>query len=129
MNSKDICKDVFDLTIRLFGLYFLYIGLKDLDVPALMDLTIIKGDTLNDVFSAIVSALFNLVVAWWLLGSKSLVLRAYPATAKNLNQPHSSTEYMRIVSKPPQSPELKEMEAAEIKLATLVGKPKDCSVA
>jgi hypothetical protein len=63
VQPNDICKEIFSLAVRFFGLYFLYLGLKDLNVPALMDLTIIRGDNLNDVFSAALSVVFNLAVA------------------------------------------------------------------
>jgi hypothetical protein len=124
MKPKDFCKDVFSLVVRLLGLYFLSIGLKDLNVPALMDMTIIKGDNMNDVFSAALSVVFNLAVAWWLLGSRSLTLRAYPATLKDLDHPHSPAEQVSPVSRSSQAQGLTDMDSAEKKLAALVKTPK-----
>ena len=121
MKANDLCKESFHLAVKLLGLLFLYDGLKDLSVPALMDLTIIKGDTADDVFNAILSASFNLIVAWWLLGNKSLVRRAYPAASRILNNPPS-------VAEPPMTPVTtsqpreSDMEAVERKLAELLYK-------
>ncbi len=124
MKPKDICKDVFGLAVRLLGLYFLCIGLKALNVLALMDMTIIKGDNMNDVFSAALSVVFNLAIAWWLLGSRSLTRRAYPATSKDLDGSHSLSGQVSSVPRPIQIPGLSDMESAEKKLAALVKAPK-----
>jgi hypothetical protein len=124
MKPNDICKEIFSLAVRLVGLYFLSIGLKDLNVPALMDMTIIKGDNMNDVFSAALSVVFNLAVAWWLLGSRSLTLRAYPAISKVLDYSRSPAEQVSPVSRPSLAPELTDIESAEKKLAALVKTPK-----
>ncbi len=124
MKPNDICKEVFSLAVRLLGLYFLYLGLKDLDVPALMDLTIIRGDNLNDVFSAVLSVVFNLAVAWWLLGSRSLILRAYPVISKILDFSLSAAEQVSSASRPSPPSGLTDIESAEKKLAALVKTPK-----
>ena len=123
MKPKDICKDVFSLAVRLLGLYFLCLGLKDLNVPALMDMTIIKGDNMNDVFSAALSVVFNLAVAWWLLGSRSLSQRAYPATSNISDHSHSPAGQPTPAFSTARLPELTDMESAERKLAALVAKP------
>jgi hypothetical protein len=124
MKPNDICKEVFSLAVRLLGLYFLYLGLKDLNVPALMDLTIIKGDNMNDIFSAALSVVFNLAVAWWLLGSRSLTLRAYPVISKILDCSGSPVEQVSPASRPSPAPELTDIESAEKKLAALLKTPK-----
>ena len=64
--------------MRLLRLYFLYIGLKDLDVLALMDVTVIKGDNSDDIISTALPVVFNLALDWWLLGGSFLIRRAYP---------------------------------------------------
>jgi hypothetical protein len=79
---------------------------------------------MDDVFSAALSVVFNLAVAWWLLASRSLTLRAYPATPIVLD--HSQLPIGRTVPtfRPSQSSELTAMESAEKRLTDLVGKPK-----
>jgi hypothetical protein len=118
-------KDLFILAVRLLGLYFFYLGLKDLDVPALMDTTIIKGDNLDDIISTALPVLFNLAVAWWLLGSSFLTRRAYPESAKISDYFTSLKEPAAPASQPAQTQALTDLEVAEKKLAALVGKPKD----
>ena len=125
MNSKDIFKDSFSLTVRLLGLYLFYIGLKDLDTPALLDVTVIKIEKTSDIVSAILPVIFNLMVAWWLLGSSFLTKRAYPGTSRILDHLQSPSDHVVPVSKPPQSRGLTDMEAAEEKLAVLIGAPKN----
>ncbi len=124
MKPGDICRSVFGLAVRLLGLYFLYIGLRDLDVPALMDVTIVKGDNANDVFSAALSVLFNLGVAWWLLGSRLLTLRAYPASAKCLGYSNLSAEQVPPMARFSPTSVLTEAESTEKKLAALIKTPK-----
>jgi len=120
-------KDIFKLAVRLLGLYFFYLALKDLDVPALMDVTIIKGDNLDDLVSTLLPVAFNLVIAWWLLRSAFLIRRAYPDAPRNAERANLRTEPAAPITKsrPAQPQELSEMETAEKKLAALVGKPKD----
>jgi hypothetical protein len=129
MNSKDIFKDSFSLAVRLLGLYLFYVGLKDLDTPALLDVTIIKAEKLSDIVSAVLPVIFNLAVAWWLLGSRVLTKRAYPKPSQSLDHLHSPSGQAVPVSKSHQTQRLTDMEAAEEKLAALVGKPKDGSLA
>ena len=122
MKPRTIFKDTFSLAVRLLGLYFLYTGLKDLDVQTLMDLPTLKNDSLEDVITAILPVTFNLAVAWWLLGSKMLIRRAYAESPRFPEQFHSQTEPVAPVSKPAQPQGLTDMETAEKKLAALVGK-------
>jgi len=127
MNSKDIFKDSFSLAVRLLGLYLFYVGLKDLDTPALLDVTIIRVEKLSDIVTAVLPVIFNLTVAWWLLGSRFLTKRAYPETLRTLDHSQSPAEHVVKVSNPKQSQGVTDMEAAEEKLAVLVGKPKECA--
>jgi hypothetical protein len=128
MNSKEIFKDSFNLMVRLLGLYLFYVGLKDLDTPALLDVTVIKVEKTGDFVSAVLPVIFNLTVAWWLLGSNFLTMRAYPATSQSLNHLRSPSEHKMPVSEPHQTRRLTGMEAAEEKLAVLVGKPNGGSL-
>ena len=114
-------KDLFVLAVRLLGLYFIAVGLKNLDVPAFMDLTILKGDDADDVISALLPVAYNVVIGWWLLRGNFLVRRAYPEPAK---LPHYSSPAPFPVSAPVQSEKLSELEAAEKKLAALVANPR-----
>lgn len=122
MKPRNIFKDTFGLAVRLLGLYFLYTGLKDLDVQTLMDLPTLKNDSLEDIITAILPVMFNLAVAWWLLGSKMLIRRAYAESPRISEQFHSQPERVAPVSKPDQPQGLTDMETAEKKLAALVGK-------
>ena len=122
-------KDLFILAVRLLGLYFFYAGLKDLDVPALMDVTIIKGDNLDDLISTLLPVVFNLAVAWWLLGCAFLIRRAYPDSLKITERLPSPAEQVTPATKPDRPKELTGLEAAEKNLAALVRKPKDDRVA
>ena len=125
MNSKDIFKDSFSLAVRLLGLYLFYVGLKDLDTPVLLDVTIIKAEKLSDIVTAVLPVMFNLAVAWWLLGSKFLTKRAYPETPRTLDRLKSPSEHGMPVSKPRLPQRLPDIVAAEEKLAVLVRNPKD----
>lgn len=118
-------KDIFILAVRLLGLYFLYIGLKDLDVPALMDVTVIKGDNSDDIISTALPVVFNLALAWWLLGGSFLIRRAYPEPSRISDRFPALAEPTAPASQPVQTQALTDLEAAEKKLEALVGKPKD----
>ena len=117
-------KDIFTLAVRLLGLYFLYIGLRGLDVPSLMDVTIIKGDNLDDIISTLLPVVFNLTVAWLLLGNFFLVRRAYPDSSKLAERFGLPPESATPVAKPVEPAVMSDLEIAEKKLAGLVGKPK-----
>ena len=72
--------DIFGLAVRLLGLFFLYLGLRT--VTSLLDLGAVENASKNDLINAILPIVFNLAVAWWLLGGGWLVRRAYPETPK-----------------------------------------------
>ena len=124
MNIKDIFKNIFSLTVRLMGLYLFYAGLKDLDTPALLDVTIIRVEKSSDIINAVLPVLFNLTVAWWLLGNRFLTNRAYPESSRILEHLRSPSGQVTPVHKTQQFEDLTQMEAAEKKLAVLIGKPK-----
>jgi hypothetical protein len=128
MKSREICRDIFGLAVRLMGLYFLYLGLRI--VAPLLDLGVIETASKSDILNALLPIAFNLLVAWWLLGGGVLVRRAYPAEAlKVSDRPPSPTERGTPPVDSPPPPALTGMDKAEKKLASLVEKPKDgCAV-
>jgi len=69
-------KDIFSLTIRLVGLFFIYLAARNVPV--------IWNTSNNGVVPAILVVIFFLAVAWWLLGGAPLLMqRAYPDETKN----------------------------------------------
>ncbi len=127
MKNREIFKEIFGLVIRLLGVYFLWAGLSDLNVPALMNVQMIQSDQLTDIISAILPAAFNLIVAWWLFGG-SLARRAYPKeTPASASQPHAdfhSDKAIVVETKASQTPALTGMDQADKKLAALVADKK-----
>ena len=119
MKPREICRDIFGLAVRLTGLYFLYRGL--VSVPPLLDLGALETSNLNDVANEVLPIAFDLAVAWWLIGNRFLVRRAYPEEWR-ANSSLGQT--------PPPSPlassaKTADRTAADDKLAALVGKPKE----
>jgi hypothetical protein len=127
MKSRDIFKDIFGLAVRLLGLVFLYFGLSA--VLPVLDLGAIETAGKSDLLMAILPIVFNLAVAWWLIGGGLLVRRAYPESSRILDNSHSQLERGVSESKstPPQA--LADMDRAEERLAPLVEKPKGGHVA
>jgi hypothetical protein len=123
MKPRDLFKDIFTLAVRLLGLVFLYFGLSS--VPPLLDLGAIETAAKSDIITAILPIAFNLLVAWWLLGSGWLVRRAYPEASRISAQLHGQGEGTAAAAKSAQSQGTKDMGAADKKLAPLVERPKD----
>lgn len=123
MKPRDIFKDIFGLAVRLLGLVFLYFGLSA--VPPLLDFGAIETAGKSDILNAILPVVFNLAVAWWLLGGGLLVRRAYPEASRISPHSQAQGEGTAPATKPVQSEGVMDMETAEKKLASLVGKPKD----
>ena len=67
-------RDIFGLAVRLLGLFFLYLGLRA--VTPMLDLGAIGTASKSDIINAILPIVFNLAVAWWLLGGGLLMRRA-----------------------------------------------------
>jgi hypothetical protein len=115
-------RDLFGLAVRILGLVFLYLGLKDLpmllDVPALM-----SGDK-SDIIAAVLPVAFNLAVACWLLRSSVFLRWAYPETPKIQEHFHPPVERAASAAQTAQ-PQSKDLDTAEKKLASLLAKPKD----
>jgi hypothetical protein len=116
-------RDIFGLAVRLLGLFFLCLGLKA--VPPMLDLGAIESAGKSDIVNAILPIVFNLAVAWWLLGGGLLMRRAYPEAAKTSDHSPSQAERGTAAPGPTRAQELTDMDRAEKKLASLVEKPKD----
>jgi hypothetical protein len=123
MKPRDIFRDIFGLAVRLLGLVFLYFGLSG--VPPLLDFGAIEMAGRSDILNIVLPIVFNLAVAWWLIGGRFLIRRAYPETSKFSDHSQAQTEGEAPMSTSAPSRALAEMETAEKKLASLVGKPKD----
>lgn len=124
MKPRDISKEIFGLAVRLLGLYFLWIGLNDLNVPALMNLQMLKGDQISDILTAILPVVFNLAIAWWLISGKLLIRRAYSETTKINGRFDVAAERSVPAPKSAQSHELTNMELADKKLEAFLTKSK-----
>ena len=122
MKPKDIFKDIFGLAVRLLGLVFLYFGLSA--VPSMLDFGAIETAGKSDILNAILPIVFNLAVAWWLIGGGLLIRRAYPEAPRISPNSHAQGEGTAPATKPTQSQGMTDMDATEKKLASLVEKPK-----
>jgi hypothetical protein len=121
MKSGDIFKGIFGLAVRLLGLVFLYFGLSA--VTPLLDLGALETAAKSDIITAILPIVFNLLIAWWLIGGGLLIRRAYPEAPGFWAYPHGQREGTAAKSAQPQG--MTDMEAAEKKLAALVEKPEN----
>jgi len=122
MKSSDLFKDIFSLAVRLLGLVFLYLGLRA--VTPMLDLGAIETAGKSDVVTAILPIIFNLAVAWWLLGGGFLVRRAYPESSKIAPRPEAHEGEKTRTTKSILSHEMSDVSDAEKKLASLVEKPR-----
>lgn len=118
MKSEDVFKGIFGLATRLLGLLFLYFGLSA--VTPLLDLGALETAAKSDIITAVLPIVFNLAVAWWLIGGGVLIRRAYPETSRIF--PHSRTH--GEAAPVGQSEAKTDMDAADKKLASLVEKSK-----
>jgi hypothetical protein len=125
MKPKNIFRDIFGLAVRLLGLVFLYFGLSA--VPSLLDLGAIETAAKSDIITAMLPIVFDLIIAWWLLGGGLLVRRAYPDVSGIFPHSHAPGDGTALATKPTQSQRTSDMDAADKKLAPLVEKPKDDS--
>ena len=120
MKSGDIFKGIFGLAVRLLGLVFLYFGLSA--VQPLLDLGALETAAKSDIITAVLPILFNLAVGWWLIGGGLLIRRAYPEAPRISPLPHAREEGAAPTTQPEATTN---MDAADKKLASLVGKPQD----
>ena len=116
-------REIFGVAVRLLGLVFLYLGLKDM--PAILDVPELMGEDKSDIIAAILPVAFNLIVALWLMRGTFLVRWAYPEASRISDQPHPPAERMVAATNPAQPQGLKDTDSAEKKLASLLAKPKD----
>ena len=123
MKNTNLYKEIFRLAVRLTGLFFLCIGLKDLVVQTFMVLAQARGTPMINIVTNFLPVAFTLTVALWLLRGNWLIRIAYPEA----KQPNKFKEQMASFTKPdsasPATQELSEMDVAERKLADLVRKP------
>ncbi len=127
MKSRHLFKDIFTLAVRLLGLVFLYLGLSA--VTPLLDLGAIETAAKSDLLTAILPIVFNLVVAWWLLGGGQLIRRAYPETPEMFSRSLAQREDAMPATRSASPQQTMNMDAADKKLSALVEKPKDDRVA
>ena len=120
-------RDIFGLAVRLLGLFFLYLGLRA--VPPILDFGAIETADKSDIINAILPMVFNLVIAWWLIGGGLLIRRAYPEASRISHHSHAQGEGTAPATKPIQSQGTTDMDGAEKRLAALVEKPKDSHAA
>ncbi len=122
MKETNIYKEIFRLAVRLTGLFFLCIGLKDLVVQSFMVLAQARSTPLINIVTNFLPVAFTLTVAIWLLRGNWLIRMAYPETGK-ISQPVlpvvQPTEPETVTAA---APKLSDMEIAEQKLEALVGK-------
>jgi hypothetical protein len=123
MKSRDLFKDIFSLAVRLLGLVFLYLGLSA--VTPLLDFTAIQTAGAGDLITVILPIVFNLLVAWWLLGGGFLIRRAYPEASRISPYSPAAEAGAASTAKPTQPQRAPGLDAADKKLAALVEKPKD----
>jgi hypothetical protein len=123
MKSGDIFKDIFGLAVRLLGLVFVYLGLSAM--PPLLDLGAIETAAKGDIITAVLPVVFNLAVAWWLIGGGLLIRRAYPDASKPSRSSRMREEGAAPAIKPGQFQGGTDMDAVEKKLEPLVEKPKE----
>jgi hypothetical protein len=125
MKETNIYKEIFRLAVRLTGLLFLCIGLKDLVVQTFMVLAQARSTPAINIITNFLPVAFTLTVALWLLRGNWLIRMAYPETGK-IHQPRlpavqpTEPQAATVVA-----PKLSEMEIAEQKLAALVGGKAD----
>lgn len=116
------------MAVRFLGLLFLYNGLKS--VMPMLDLELIENPDKNDIINLLMPVIFNLAIAWWLLGGR-LARWAYPEPkGREAAPPPPERRDSAPAPAPPSttsasSAQLTGMERAEQKLAALVDKPGD----
>ena len=122
MKETNLYKEIFRLAVRLTGLFFLCIGLKDLVVQTFMELAQARGTPLINIVSNFLPVAFTLTVAFWLLRGNWLIRVAYPEAGKIRQPVLPAVQQAEPETPTVAAPKLSEMEIAEQKLAALVGK-------
>jgi hypothetical protein len=125
-------KDIFSLAVRLLGLVFLYLGLKDLTpaVKQILDMGTAENPDRDDIFYGIINGplpvLFDLLIAVWLLRGRMLIRWAYPEETSKSGAP--AARPVRPAMPVPESapaPAAAGMQQADDKLAALLEKPRE----
>ncbi len=122
MKESKIYQEIFRLAVRLTGLFFLCIGLKDLVVQTFMVLAQARGTPLINIVSNFLPVAFTLTVAFWLLRGNWLIRMAYPEAVKIRQPVLPAVQQAESETPTVAAPKLSDMEIAEQKLAALVGK-------
>jgi len=122
MKDTNLYKEIFRLAVRLTGLFFLCIGLKDLVVQTFMELAQARGTPLINIVSNFLPVAFTLTVAFWLLRGNWLIRVAYPEAGKIRQPVLPAVQQAEPETPTVATPKLSDMEIAEQKLAALVGK-------
>jgi hypothetical protein len=123
MKSAEIFKGIFGLAVRLLGLVFLYFGLSA--VPPLLDIGAVETAAKSDIITAVLPIVFNLAVAWWLIGGRLLIRRAYPEASGISRYSQRQGQGSALTIKPGEPEEMTNTDAAEKKLESLVEKPQE----
>jgi len=123
MKQGDIFKEIFQLAVRLTGLFFLCIGLKDLVVQTFITLPQLRGASPVNIVAIFLPVGFTLAVAVWLLRGTWLIRMAYPEPHKNIHHTFPPEKPASPEEKTADPKKFSEMETAEQKLAALVRKP------
>jgi len=121
--KKHLFKEIFRLAVRLAGLFFLCVGLKDLVVQTFMALTQSHGTSVINILTMFLPVCFTLAVGLWLLRGTWLIRVAYPEQNKPFHDDLPAATPATTVRQPVEREQLSEMEMVEQKLAALVGKP------
>ena len=122
MKESKIYQEIFRLAVRLTGLFFLCIGLKDLVVQTFLVLAQARGTPMINIVTNLLPVAFTLTVAFGLLRGNWFVRMAYPETEKIHKQVLPVTHPPEPLATTATIAKLTEMEIAEQKLAALVGK-------
>ena len=120
MKETHLYKEIFRLAVRLTGLFFLCIGLKDLVVQTFLALAQTRGTPGFNIATNILPVVFTLTVALWLLRGNGLIRLAYPEPGKT--SPPATPAPHAGGAEPAPAPNLSEMQSADQKLAALVAR-------
>ena len=120
MKDPNTFKEIFRLAVRLTGLFFLCIGLKDLVVQTFMTLAQARGTPLVNIITNFLPVAFTLTVAIWLLRGNWLIRMAYPETGKVRQPALPACQPSEPETAAAAPPKLSDMEMAEQKLTALV---------
>jgi hypothetical protein len=128
MKDTSIYSELFRLAVRLAGLFFLCIGLKDLVVQTFFVLAQARGTSAFNLLSNCLPVVFTLTVALWLLRGNWLVRMAYPVTNRFATPAPTPARQNEPDAGAVAPSQFNQMEKAEQKLAALVEKKQGLQV-